>query len=103
MFNIKGNDYRLIVGLAYTTGVVFFKFLGTHKPYHAIDAAVETIKFRIEQQRLTPRDLEPMIGSPGRVSEGLSGQRRLSMAMVWRLHQGLGIAAETLIRPPRSA
>ena len=64
--------------------------------------AVEAIKFRMEQQGLTARDLEPMIGSRGRVSEVLSGKRRLSMAMVWRLHQGLGIAAETLIRPPKS-
>jgi len=64
---------------------------------------IEAIKCRMEQQGLTPRDLEPMIGSRGRVSEVLSGKRRLSMAMVWRLHKGLGIAAETLIRPPRSA
>ena len=73
--------------------------------HHAIEPpdAIEAIKFRMEQQGLTPRDLEPMIGSRGRVSEVLSGKRRLSMAMVWRLHQGLGIAAETLIRPPGGA
>ena len=63
---------------------------------------IEAIKFSMDQQGLTNRDLEPMIGSRGRVSEVLSGKRRLSMAMVWRLHEGLGIAAETLIRPPRS-
>ena len=61
--------------------------------------AVEAIKFRMEQQGLTARDLEPMIGSRGRVSEVLNRKRPLSMAMVWRLHQGLGIAAESLIRP----
>ena len=60
---------------------------------------IEAIKFSMDQQGLTNRDLEPMIGSRGRVSEVLSGKRRLSMAMVWRLHEGLGIAAETLIRP----
>ena len=64
---------------------------------------IEAIKCRMAQQGLTPRDLEPMIGGRGRVSEVLSGKRRLSMAMVWRLHKGLGIAAETLIRPPSSA
>ena len=63
---------------------------------------IEAIKFSMDQQGLTNRDLEPMIGSRGRVLEVLSGKRRLSMAMVWRLHKGLGIAAETLIRPPRS-
>ena len=64
---------------------------------------IEAIKFSMAQQGLTNRDLEPMIGSRGRVSEVLSGKRRLSMTMIWRLHEGLGIAAETLIRPPRSA
>lgn len=38
VFNIKGNDYRLVVALAYNTGVVFVKFIGTHKAYDAIDA-----------------------------------------------------------------
>ena len=73
-----------------------------HHPIEPPDA-IEAIKFRMEQQGLTPRDLEPMIGSGGRVSEVLNGKRRLSMAMVWRLHQGLGIAVETLIRPPSAA
>ena len=64
---------------------------------------VDAIKFRMEQQRLTARDLEPMIGSRGRVCEVLNGKRPLSMAMVRRLHAGLGIAAETLIRLPNRA
>lgn len=38
VFNIKGNDYRLVVALAYNTSVVFVKFIGTHKAYDAIDA-----------------------------------------------------------------
>jgi HTH-type transcriptional regulator / antitoxin HigA len=71
-----------------------------HYPTDPPDA-VEAIKFRMEQQGLTPRDLEPMIGSRGRVSEVLNHKRPLSMAMVWRLHQGLGIPAESLIRPRR--
>ncbi len=71
--------------------------------HHPIDPPdpVEAIKFRMEQQGLTARDLEPMIGSSGRVSEVLGGKRGLSMNMVRRLHEGLGIAAETLIRAPR--
>lgn len=47
---------------------------------------------------LLPKDLEPMIGSRGRVSEVLDRKRPLNLAMVWRLHLGLGIAAESLIR-----
>lgn len=62
---------------------------------------VDAIKFRMEQQGLTARDLEPMIGRASRVSEVLNRKRPLSMAMVWRLHHALGIPAETLIRPPK--
>ena len=71
--------------------------------HHAIAPPdpVDAIKFRMEQQGLTPRDLEPMIGRASRVSEVLNRKRPLSMAMVWRLHQALGIPAETLIRPPK--
>jgi len=39
VFNIKGNDYRLIVAVAYRMQYVFIKFIGTHKQYDAIDAA----------------------------------------------------------------
>lgn len=42
VFNIKGNDYRLVVALAYNTGLAFVKFVGTHKAYDAIDA--ETVE-----------------------------------------------------------
>jgi HTH-type transcriptional regulator/antitoxin HigA len=61
---------------------------------------VDAIKFRMEQQGLKPKDLEPMIGRRTRVYELLNGKRRLTMAMVWKLHTGLGIPAESLIRQP---
>jgi len=40
VFNIKGNDYRLIVAVAYKLGVVYVKFIGTHKQYDAVDAQI---------------------------------------------------------------
>jgi HTH-type transcriptional regulator/antitoxin HigA len=58
---------------------------------------IEAIKFRMDQQGLTARDLEPYIGSSGRVSEVLNGKRRLSLAMVKRLHDGLHIPYESLL------
>lgn len=61
---------------------------------------VAAIKFRMEQQGLKPKDLEPMIGQRNRVYEVLNGKRKLTMAMVWKLHTGLGIPAESLIRQP---
>jgi mRNA interferase HigB len=38
VFNIKGNDYRLVVAVAYKLGVVYVKFIGTHRQYDRIDA-----------------------------------------------------------------
>ena len=58
---------------------------------------IEAIRFRMEQQGLTRRDLEPLIGTRTRVSEVLNRKRTLSIAMIRRLHTELGIAAEVLI------
>jgi HTH-type transcriptional regulator / antitoxin HigA len=58
---------------------------------------VEAIKFRMEQQGLTLRDLEAYIGPSGRVSEVLNRKRPLSLRMVKRLHDGLRIPYESLL------
>ena len=58
---------------------------------------IEAIKFRMEQAGLTPKDLEPMIGRSNRVYEILAGRRPLTLAMIRKLHAGLGIPAESLI------
>lgn len=62
---------------------------------------IDAIKFRMEQQGLSRKDLEPMIGSRTRVAEVLNRKRGLSISMIRRLHAGLGIAAEVLIRPSK--
>jgi HTH-type transcriptional regulator/antitoxin HigA len=62
---------------------------------------IEAIKFRMEQQGLSRKDLEPLIGTRTRVAEVLNRKRSLSIAMIRRLHDRLGIAAEVLIRPSR--
>ena len=69
-----------------------------HKHYPTGPAdPVDAIKFRMEQQKLTPKDLERYIGSSGRVSEVLNRKRRLSLQMVKRLHDGLHIPYESLL------
>jgi HTH-type transcriptional regulator / antitoxin HigA len=62
---------------------------------------IEAIKFRMEQQGLTRRDLEAIIGTRTRIAEVLNRRRGLSIAMIRRLHERLGISAEVLIRPSR--
>jgi len=80
--------------------------LGTARDFgatHSVDASssdpVEAILFRMEQQGLTRKDLEPLIGTRTRVAEVLNRKRGLSIAMIRRLHDQLGIPAEVLIRP----
>lgn len=67
-----------------------------HYPISAANP-VEAIKFRMDQQGLTQKDLEPFIGSSGRVSEVLNHKRRLSLQMVKKLHDGLHIPYESLL------
>ncbi|MBV8063603.1 MAG: type II toxin-antitoxin system HigB family toxin [Nevskia sp.] len=39
VFNIKGNDYRLVVAVHYNRGMMFIRFVGTHAEYDRVDAA----------------------------------------------------------------
>lgn len=64
---------------------------------------IDAIKFRMEQAGLTAKDLEPMIGQRNRVYEILNRKRALTLPMIWKLHQQLGIPAESLIKPPAHA
>lgn len=59
---------------------------------------VEAIKFEMEQKGLTVKDLEPMIGKSNRVYEVLNRKRALTRRMIQKLHQELGIPAESLIK-----
>lgn len=58
---------------------------------------IESILFRMDQMQLTRKELIPYIGSISKVSEVLSRKRPLSLPMIRRLNQGLGIPADILI------
>jgi HTH-type transcriptional regulator / antitoxin HigA len=68
--------------------------------HHAIEAPnpVAALEFVMEQRGLSRRDLEPYIGSRARVAEILNHKRSLTLPMIRKLHAGLGIPAEVLIR-----
>ncbi len=61
---------------------------------------VAAIEFRMEQGKLSPRDLIPLFGSHAKVSEVLSGKRSITVPMARALHEHLGIPADVLLREP---
>ncbi len=68
-----------------------------HYPLNLPDP-VEAIKYHMDQNGLVPRDLIPFIGGRNRVHEVLNRRRPLTLKMIQRLHDGLGIPAESLIK-----
>jgi HTH-type transcriptional regulator/antitoxin HigA len=64
---------------------------------------IEAIKFRMDQQGLSRRDLLGIFGTTARVSEVLNGRRPLTLDMIRKLHGELGIPLESLIRPVKAA
>jgi HTH-type transcriptional regulator / antitoxin HigA len=72
-----------------------------HDPIDPPDP-IDAIRFRMEQQGLTRKDLERVLGTRTRVSEILNRRRNLSIGMIRRLHAEFGISADVLIRPTRS-
>jgi HTH-type transcriptional regulator / antitoxin HigA len=60
---------------------------------------IEALKYYMESRGLKRRDLEAYLGSRARVAEVLNRRRPLSIEMIRKLHGGLGIPAEILIRP----
>lgn len=68
-----------------------------HYPIDAPDP-VEAIRFRMEQAGLEDADLVPYLGQRSRVSEVLGYKRRLSIGMIRKLHYGLKIPLDSLIR-----
>ena len=58
---------------------------------------VAAIKFRMEQQGLSDKDLVPLLGQRSRVSEVLNKKRKLSISMIRNLHHQLQIPLESLI------
>lgn len=69
-----------------------------HYPIEAPDP-IEAILYHLESRGLSRRDLEPAIGSRARVAEVLNRKRALTLKMIRRLHEQLGIPAEVLIQP----
>ena len=91
----EGDRFEILLTLAEA-------YEAQHFPVDLPDP-VEAIKFRMEQTGLTPKDLQPLIGRLNRVYEILNRKRPLTLSMIRKLHEGLGIPAESLIRPSSGA
>ena len=70
------------------------------KTNHPIEAPnpIDAILFRLEQLGKSTRDLSEVLGSRSRASEVLNGNRKLSIGMIRKINEQLGISAETLIK-----
>ena len=78
------------------------KYEDEHYPMPLPDP-IEAIKFRMEQEGLTQKDLVPFIGSKSKVSEVLTGKKELTLKMIRALNRNLGIPAEVLLNEPNAA
>jgi len=86
---VKGDKLDILITLVEA-------FDNQHHPIAPPDP-IEAIKFRMDQLGLTRKDLEPYIGSRGRVSEILNCKRELSITMIRDLHANLSIPLESLV------
>ncbi|WP_319784485.1 transcriptional regulator [Oceanisphaera sp. IT1-181] len=85
----EGDELEVLATLAEA-------FEAKHCPIAAPDP-VEAIKFRMEQQGLTPKDMVPFFGNRSRVSDVLNRKRKLNLSMIRNLSDGLKIPIESLI------
>src|SRR4051794_11213086 len=85
----EADELSILAGLAEAYEAKHF-FIDFPPPFEAIRSGME-------RAGLEPRDLEPYIGSRGKVSEVLSGKQPLTLAMIRALHKHLGIPAEVLV------
>jgi HTH-type transcriptional regulator/antitoxin HigA len=74
------------------------RYESDHEPIEPPDP-IEALLYHMESRGLTRRDLERYLGSRARVAEILNRRRALTIEMIRRLHEGLGISADVLIRP----
>lgn len=74
------------------------RYESQHEPIEPPDP-IDALLYYMESRGLTRRDLEPYLGSRARVAEVLNRRRALTIEMIRKLHAGLGIAADVLIRP----
>ncbi|MBE2227445.1 MAG: helix-turn-helix domain-containing protein [Ignavibacteria bacterium] len=86
----QGDEFEVLVTLVE-------KYEDEHYPIPPPDP-IEAIKFRMEHMNLSRKELAKIVGYKSRVSEVLSGKRKLSLPMIRRLNKELNIPAETLIR-----
>ena len=85
----KGDELDILI-------LIVEKYEDEHYAIPASDP-IEAIKFLMDQNSMSRKDLEPYIGTSGRVSEVLSRKRSLTLAMIKKLHEGLKIPYECLI------
>ena len=90
---------RLFAFLLGTVVIAFATHLIRAAPLDALPDPIEAIKIRMHDLEMTRKDLQPLIGSRGRVSEVLNRKRLLTLSMIRKLHEVLHIPLEVLAQP----
>jgi HTH-type transcriptional regulator/antitoxin HigA len=74
------------------------RYESQHEPIEPPDP-IDALLYYMESRDLKRRDLEPYLGSRARIAEVLNRRRPLTIEMIRKLHSGLGMSADVLIRP----
>ncbi len=81
-------------------GTLIVAYENEHYPIEVL-GPIDAIRYALDEAGLKDKDLIPFIGPQPRVSDVLAGRRQLSLSMIRRLHEGLGIPLESLIQPTK--
>jgi HTH-type transcriptional regulator / antitoxin HigA len=85
----QGDAYELVI-------MLIENYEERHYPVPPLHP-IEAIKFYLDQKSINEAESNIIFGSPSRKSEILSGKRKLSLNMIRKLHEKLGIPTNTLI------
>ena len=119
VFNIKGNNYRLVVVIKFAIQFVYIRFIGTHKEYDSIElellsnlvadyseehfalgepTLVDVLKLRMYEMGLNQKSLAKLVGvSPSRLSDYISGKCEPTLKVAREISRKLNIDANIVL------
>ena len=104
LFNIKGNDYRLVALIKFKIKMVYIRFIGTHKDYDnehypiGVPSLIDVLRLRMYEMNLTQKAMAELIGiSASRLNEILTGKREPTLQVARAICINLSIDANIVL------